>query len=45
MDARIALKELSGVSEPPMIIPMTTTSRRQQRYAVGSGISSNAPGT
>src|SRR5262245_12070036 len=31
-DARIVLEELSGVTEPPMIICMTTPSRRQQRY-------------
>ena len=30
--ARIVLEELSGVSERPMIIPMTTTARPQQRY-------------
>ena len=29
---RIVVEELSDVSEPPMIIRMTTTSRRQQRY-------------
>jgi hypothetical protein len=32
-DARDLLEELSGVSERPMIIPMTTTTARpQQRY-------------
>jgi len=30
--ARNVLEELSGVSERPMIIPMTTTGRLQQRY-------------
>src|SRR6266851_9543452 len=30
--ARNVLEELSGVSERPMIIPMTTTGRPQQRY-------------
>lgn len=30
--ARSVLEELSGVSERPMIIPMTTTGRVQQRY-------------
>ena len=30
--ARNVLEELSGVSERPMIIPMTTTRRPQQRY-------------
>ena len=30
--ARIVLEELSGVSERPMIIRMTTTARPQQRY-------------
>ena len=29
---RIALEELNGVSEPPMMIRMATTSRPQQRY-------------
>ena len=29
---RIVLEELSGVSEPPMIIRMLPTSRPQQRY-------------
>jgi hypothetical protein len=29
---RHVLEELSGVSERPMIIPMTTTARPQQRY-------------
>jgi hypothetical protein len=29
---RNVLDELSGVSERPMIIPMTTTARPQQRY-------------
>ena len=31
-DARILLEELSGLSERPMIIRMTTASRPQQRY-------------
>ena len=39
--ARSVLEELSGVSERPMIIPMTTTGRLQQRF----GNSSNARGT
>src|SRR5262249_1863157 len=30
--ARNVLEGLSGVSEPPMIISMTTTGRLQQRY-------------
>src|SRR2546428_1125217 len=30
--ARNVLEELSGVSERPIIIPMTTTARPQQRY-------------
>jgi len=30
--ARNVLEELSGTSERPMIIPMTTTGRLQQRY-------------
>jgi len=31
-DGRNVLEELSGMSEWPMIIPMTTTGRSQQRY-------------
>ena len=30
--ARNVLEEFSGVGERPMIIPMPTTGRRQQRY-------------
>jgi hypothetical protein len=41
----IVLEELSGVSEPPMIIGMTTTSARSNAMTIGSGTSSNAPGT
>jgi hypothetical protein len=32
VNARIILEELNGVSERPMIIPMPTTARLQQRH-------------
>ena len=43
-DARDVLEELSGVSERPLIIPMTTTARLQQRYDHRLRIPSDAPG-
>jgi hypothetical protein len=43
---RILLEELSGLSERPMIIRMTTTaSRPPHAITIGSGIVSSAPGT
>jgi hypothetical protein len=43
--ARNVLERLSGVNEPPMIIPMTTTGARSSATTTGFGISSAAPGT